>query len=470
MKESWIKKSNCCSSQLPCKECPSCVSCKKWADYVSRHRAGRGYVHFDERTSLGDYKTRSKVLNASWVAKHGFMPLISREIKRSKYVRKGGIAERKVKSPRIIRYCSHMDRCVYQRYAFLVGEAYESYAAEAGIDGSAIAYRNGKAKSTIDYAKSAFDFIASAGECVVLVADFESFFENVDHAALKRALCSVLNVKQLPDDYYAVFRNSTRYSCWDWKDLVALNGLEKSRSARKDLNSKDVVLDREVFRELAPTHSVRNDTGRGIPQGSPISSVLSNVYLAGLDQSVCRIVESCKGLYYRYCDDLFVAIPVVKGDVGVALEAANRVVAAIGECEGVSLQEDKTGFYLFGSQDGEGAFSKISSCGCVLDARSSIDYLGFSFDGTNRRIRAKAITQYHYKMRRKARTVAIQGKGARNLYGMYSRHARRLAGHRSFVDYAKKAHAVMHLNDPAADSIIRHDMEKIAKAINEQRA
>ena len=470
MKESWIKKSNCCSSQLPCKECPSCVSCKKWADYVSRHRAGRGYVHFDERTSLGDYKTRSKVLNASWVAKHGFMPLISREIKRSKYVRKGGIAERKVKSPRIIRYCSHMDRCVYQRYAFLVGEAYDSYAAEAGIDGSAIAYRNGKAKSTIDYAKSAFDFIASAGECVVLVADFESFFESVDHKVLKRAMCSVLNVKQLPDDYYAVFKNSTRYSCWDWKDLVVLNGLEKSRSARKDLNSKDVTLDREVFRKLAPTHSVRNDTGRGIPQGSPISSVLSNVYLAGLDQSVCRIVESCKGLYYRYCDDLFVAAPVVDGNVGGALEAANRVVAAIGECEGVSLQEEKTGFYLFRSQDGGGAISKISSCGSVLDAKSSIDYLGFSFDGTNRRMRAKAITQYHYKMRRKARTVAIQGKGARNLYGTYSRHARRLAGHRSFVDYAKKARAVMHLNDPAADSIIRHDMEKIAKAINEQRA
>lgn len=469
MKESWIKKSNCCPSRLPCEVCQSCASCKKWADYVSLHRAGKRYAHFDERTSLGDYKTRSKVLNPFWVAKHGFMPLISYEIKRSKFSRKGCNAERKVKSPRIIRYCSHMDRCVYQRYSFLLGEAYDRYAIETGIDGSAIAYRSGKSKSTIDYAKNAFDFIVSAGECVVLVADFESFFENIDHKILKRALCSVLNMQQLPDDYYSVFKNSTRYSCWDWKDIVALNGLEKSRSARKDLNCRDVILDREIFRRLAPAHSARNDSGRGIPQGSPISSVLSNVYLADLDQSVCRIVEGSKGLYYRYCDDLFVAIPVAEGDVRNALEAANRVIADIDTCEGVSLQEDKTGFYLFKSQDEGGAISKISNCGCTLDLKSCIDYLGFSFDGTSRRIRAKTITKYHYKMRGKARTVANQGRGARNLYGTYSRHARRLTGRGSFVDYAKKACGVMHLNDSAADSVIRRDMEKIAKAINEQR-
>lgn len=263
MKESWIKKSNCCPSRLPCEVCQSCASCKKWADYVSRHRAGKRYAHLDERTSLGDYRTRSKVSNPSWVAKHGFMPLISYEIKRSKFSRKGRNAERKVKSPRIIRYCSHMDRCIYQRYAFLLGEAHDCYAIEAGIDGSAIAYRSGKAKSTIDYAKSAFDFLVSAGECVVLVADFESFFENVDHKVLKRALC--------------------------------------------------------------------------------------------------------------------------------------------------------------------------------------------------------------YKMRRKARTVAVQGRGARNMYGTYSKHAHRLTGRGSFVDYTKKASDAMHLNDPAADSVIRRDMEKITKAINEQR-
>lgn len=374
-----------------------------------------------------------------------------------------------MKSPRIIRYCSHMDRCIYQRYAFLLGEAYDCYAIEAGIDGSAIAYRSGKAKSTIDYAKSAFDFLVSAGECVVLVADFESFFENVDHKVLKRALCSVLNMQQLPDDYYSVFKNSTRYSCWDWKDIVALNRLEKSRSARKDLNSRDVILNREVFRKLAPTHSIRNDSGRGIPQGSPVSSVFSNVYLADLDQSICRIVESSKGLYYRYCDDLFVAIPVAEGGVRAALEVANRVIADIGEYEGVSLQEDKTGFFLFESRDEGGIIAKISDCGFVLDPKSHIDYLGFSFDGTNRRIRAKAITKYHYKMRRKARTVAVQGRGARNLYGTYSKHAHRLTGRGSFVDYAKKASDAMHLNDPAADSVIRRDMEKIAKAINEQR-
>ena len=197
--------------------------------------------------------------------------------------------------------------------------------------------------------------------------------------------------------------------------------------------------------------------------------MLSNVYLEDLDQSVCGIVERCKGLYYRYCDDLFVAIPVAEDGVRAALEVANRIISDIDECEGVSLQKDKTGFYLFKSQDEGGTVSKISSCGRILDPESHIDYLGFSFDGTNRRIRAKTITKYHYKMRKKARTVAVQGRGARNLYGIYSRHARRLTGHGSFVDYAKIARNVMHLNDPEADSVVKHDMEKIAKAINGQR-
>ena len=41
---------------------------------------------------------------------------------------------------------------------------------------------------------------------------------------------------------------------------------------------------------------------------------------------------------------------------------------------------------------------------------SSINYLGFLFDGKNIKIRPRAITKYYYRMRRKARTIGRSNK------------------------------------------------------------
>lgn len=159
MNEKHLKWANCCSKDISCSACDSNATCSDWAIYLDGHRRAKGYCHFDLRTSLADSATRRKVLNPEWVSHHGFFPLIRYEQKRDKFGVSGGIAQVKHKEPRVIRYCSHLDRCVFQRYAFLFDEAYEAYIKPLRVGESVIAYRRGEGKSNIDHAKRAFDFI-----------------------------------------------------------------------------------------------------------------------------------------------------------------------------------------------------------------------------------------------------------------------------------------------------------------------
>ena len=85
-----IKWANCCNKEIVCIHCSNFESCKKWLAYVDKHCNRKGYAHFDARTSLADDKTRERVLDAQWVARHGFWPLIHTPLKWDKYVKSDG--------------------------------------------------------------------------------------------------------------------------------------------------------------------------------------------------------------------------------------------------------------------------------------------------------------------------------------------------------------------------------------------
>ncbi|WP_206214650.1 reverse transcriptase domain-containing protein [Adlercreutzia sp. ZJ242] len=373
------------------------------------------------------------------------------------------ISRRKVRD---IRYCAHIDRCVYQRYAFLIDAAYNRQVKNTPVDECAIAYRTNKGRSNIDYAKEVFSFIEKQESCVIVVSDFADFFEGVDHLFLKRALCEVLNCSVLPPDYYAVFKNSTRYSCWEWKDLLELNGLANDHSARKKMNERETILPYEIFKQQVKGKTTRNDTGHGIPQGSPLSAVLSNVYLKELDGDLSTLVGASGDLYRRYCDDVPMVLPVANGDVAGALSDAKRAYSLIASYPGVRVQQEKTKSLLFLRLGEVGSLFEVDRKGRVADKPTRLDYLGFSFDGANIRIRAKTVGKYYYRMGRKARVAVRQGRGFERLYARYSEKSWDIDGKGSFVDYAKRAMGAMDLEDPTALSIAKHSMEKIAKARN----
>ena len=447
------KEYNQCQQPISCHNCSSNQICQAWVDFVKHHNDTKPYAHFDLRVSLSMPSIRKYVMDRTKIVTHSFYPFIHFEKKNSRYGKKGP------KKPRELYYCSHLDRCVYQRYAFLLNYLYNIWACENNIDDVAIAYRDSLGKNNIDFAKDAFDAIRSFPQCFILVGDFTNFFDNLEHQYLKKMMCEVLGVERLPQDYFSVFKNITRFSSWDWKDIVKAAGENiAERGVRKKINSKETVLTKEQFQKNKKDIK-KNISGVGVPQGSPISAVLSNIYMIKFDKDIKRYVTSKGGIYMRYSDDFIIVLPYER-DAEIA-DFTSYIFSYVESMKGlIDLQKEKTSCYTYKDE--------------VIyegDQPSSINYLGFLFDGKNIRIRPRAITKYYYRMRRKANTIGrsnwTSSKGrrisAKELYSIYSRNDEK----QTFIDYARKAKGILKLNDQEANALIKHHKRKIAMAIKE---
>lgn len=447
------KEYNQCQQPISCHNCSSNQICQAWVDFVKHHNDTKPYAHFDLRVSLSMPSIRKYVMDRTKIVTHSFYPFIHFEKKNSRYGKKGP------KKPRELYYCSHLDRCVYQRYAFLLNYQYNIWTCENNIDDVAIAYRDSLGKNNIDFAKDAFDAIRSFPQCFILVGDFTNFFDNLEHQYLKKMMCEVLGVERLPQDYFSVFKNITRFSSWDWKDIVKAAGENiAERGVRKKINSKETVLTKEQFQKNKKDIK-KNISGVGVPQGSPISAVLSNIYMIKFDKDIKRYVTSKGGIYMRYSDDFIIVLPYER-DAEIA-DFTSYIFSYVESMKGlIDLQKEKTSCYTYKDE--------------VIyegDQPSSINYLGFLFDGKNIRIRPRAITKYYYRMRRKANTIGrsnwTSSKGrrisAKELYSIYSRNDEK----QTFIDYARKAKGILKLNDQEANALIKHHKRKIAMAIKE---
>lgn len=447
------KEYNQCQQPTSCHNCSSNQICQAWVDFVKHHNDTKPYAHFDLRVSLSMPSIRKYVMDRTKIVTHSFYPFIHFEKKNSRYGKKGP------KKPRELYYCSHLDRCVYQRYAFLLNYQYSIWACENNIDDVAIAYRDSLGKNNIDFAKDAFDAIRSFPQCFIFVGDFTNFFDNLEHQYLKKMMCEVLGVERLPQDYFSVFKNITRFSSWDWKDIVKAAGENiAERGVRKKINSKETVLTKEQFQKNKKDIK-KNISGVGVPQGSPISAVLSNIYMIKFDKDIKRYVICKGGIYMRYSDDFIIVLPYER-DAEIA-DFTSYIFSYVESMKGlIDLQKEKTSCYTYKDE--------------VIyegDQPSSINYLGFLFDGKSIRIRPRAITKYYYRMRRKANTIGrsnwTSSKGrrisAKELYSIYSRNDEK----QTFIDYARKAKGILKLNDQEANALIKHHKRKIAMAIKE---
>ncbi|MGI0130893.1 MAG: group II intron reverse transcriptase/maturase [Thermoplasmata archaeon] len=109
---------------------------------------------------------------------------------------------------------------------------------------------------------------------------------------------------------------------------------------------------------------------RGTPQGSPLSPLLANVYLDGLDkawkESGLTSRESADAHLVRWADDFVI---LAKGDVGKAKEALDAIVVNLG----LTLSAEKTR---------------------VVDAEEGFDFLGFHFQRRYSAERGKRVTRW----------------------------------------------------------------------------
>lgn len=367
----------------------------------------RGYPHFDR--SLADQTANALATSPSSVVSHSFHPFLAFKIARRRYKKQEDGGRLISNKPREVAAASHADAAILSYYTWLLKPAYEDAVAEARIGDSVIAYRKFiPAKCNIHFAMEAFQEIERRGQCQALALDIEGFFDNIPHEPLKKAWANLLKESRLPNDHYAVFKAITKWAKVD-RDLV-YEALGIGRNKQGRLSSQEPLCSAAEFRKAIRGGGLvkqgwkgSGSDCRGIPQGSPISALLSNVSMLEFDKTVHAACTQLDIYYRRYSDDILIigrkdAVQRVRSCMEHELQAL-----------GMSFNDGKA---LVADFDRDGAGE--------LKSNRAFQYLGFTFDGQRVLIRPETLAKFAQRMkrgvesaRRAARSAGRRGQSAR---------------------------------------------------------
>ena len=280
-------------------------------------------------------------------------------------------------------YASHRDACIFSRYAALLGDALDGYYRTRQLTDCVIAYRQ-LGQANYNFAADVQSFALKTTPCMVLCLDVSDFFGSLDHRLLKMRLKRILGVSELPDDWYLVFKRLTRYS---WINIVDLKANVKFSERIKAHSRAPIATIEEILAAGIPIR--RNLNPAGIPQGTPISSALSNLYMMDFDQDSYNFCESIGGLYRRYSDDILVICPV-----DMSVEAEQFLSERIAR-EQLKINADKTSRTLFDP----------SKPNCA-------QYLGFNLSPSGATIRESSLSRQWRKLRRSLKKIRAIGEAA----------------------------------------------------------
>lgn len=394
----------------------------------------RGYLHFDSPVS---FKTAQKLVNSPRrVATHAFYPLIHYDIRSFKvYLNAENEIERKWKS-RQIKYASHLDSHIYSYYSWLLSALYEKQVKQRGLDKNVLAFRS-LGKNNIDFANDAFEIIRKTGKCSAVGLDITGFFDNLNHQKLKAIWADLLGEAKLPFDHFAVFKSLTKYVFVEREALFKALGISKNNPK----NGRYRACTAKEFRDTIRSGGLieKNKNNYGIPQGSPISALLSNIYMLDFDEKMKIAVEAEGGHYFRYCDDMLFITKTIFRDQ-IETHALNEIKQL--KLEINSKKTERRDFYRYGGQ-------------LRCKDNKSLQYLGFTYDGERKLIRSAALAKFSNRMKagvrlakktvsRKNHELMIEGKAPteklrkKKLYERYSH-----LGNRNFLKYGYRAAKTM---------------------------
>lgn len=389
-----------------------------------------GYPHFDRPISLRSAQLIVK--DPHQVARHSFYPFVEFTVQTFKLKQDAVTSKvKRVGKKRPIAYASHVDSHIYSYYCLQLSKLYESAVSQHGLGKAVLAFRT-LGKSNVDFAANAFEVIKNKGDCYVLAFDISGFFENLDHVILKRMWARILSSSLLPDDHYAIFKSLTKYSKVELDALYKLLGY----SLNNKLSVPGRLCSAEQFRSIVRSGSKLvsvNKKAKGIPQGSPLSALLSNIYMLEFDIVLNSFVGERGGAYFRYCDDILVILPPEAGQAEEDL-----IMSEITKLK-LEIQPAKTDRVRFSR----------SASGDILGTKP-LQYLGFLFDGKKIFLRSASLARYLQKMRRGVR-VAKATMNKRNLAretrgeastllfrkSLYNRYSH--LGRRNFLTYGYSA-------------------------------
>jgi hypothetical protein len=379
------------------------------------------FPHFDQPLEFETAKSR--VEDEAWVASRSFWPFLGFEDRKRRFRTINGERVADTKS-RPIKYCSHVDGYVFAYHANLLQTAYEKYISGTKFGPSVIGYRRGIG-TNIDMAHAAFVEVARRRRAAAICLDIKSFFDNIDHRLLKKNIELVLGVDRLSPSWFSVYRAMTRYAWVDAEQVQKRLEIDPSKPPRPLCSATDfrqkVRGDGGAFSRLISI----NEDRHGIPQGSPISSVFSNVFMIGFDNAVYTYVTKLGGSYRRYSDDIMIiCAPRYQSRV------VNFVRQEIGKLgDEIKLSEDKTEISIFERK------RKVNSCD------RPITYLGFTFDGRRILLRGRTLSRYYRRMSYATRHAAIKAdsEGSASVYKRKLYRDFSHLGTDNFYSYAKRS-------------------------------
>lgn len=415
----------------------------------------KGYLHFDTRKK--DYWSYvNTIKDSKWIEKHAFYPFIHYEKEKIKF----NGTELIKKPPRDIRYSSHIDRYIYEYYNYILSEKYNTFAKNNGINKVAIAYRNNLNKSNIDFSYEVFKFLNEQESAFILVSDFKSFFDSLNHKYLKEKLKQVLNVETLPIEYYKIFKNVTKYSYIEYTDILKMLNM-----THKELinTKKEKIIDNPIdFRKFKNETVKRNNNNYGIVQGSAISATLANVYMIDIDKQINNLITTNNGIYKRYSDDIIIIIP----NISKANQIYKEIMQLIIQIPNLNLSEDKTKCFVKNN-------NKINQIDLktwkYCKYNTVINYLGFSYDGEKTKITEKAVSKYYRKMYSRIKTINRWSDirkiniGRRKIYKQYSYLGKNKPSG-NFLSYVDRSNLVYN-NLGDFNSQVKHSWKYMSKKL-----
>jgi Reverse transcriptase (RNA-dependent DNA polymerase) len=381
------------------------------------------YPHFDSDISAAEAEIF--VQNPTAVTSHGFYPFMRYTERWNKWAKKG---EKGAPKERPIRYAARRDSYILSYYRHLLSIRYEPLLHQFDLDDVVLAYRRipdgqtGRGKCNIHFARDAFQKIIELGQCSVVALDISSYFESLDHALLKTKWQMLLGVNRLPDDHHYVFKSITKYAFVDKLEVYERLGFFGDKidpksgqkikgflKSYKDIPRPQICSPADFREKIAGAGAQKSiikchDKEFGIPQGSPISDLLANLYLIDFDREMHAEARRLGGHYSRYSDDILIILPGL-GSIGQqAMQFAQRHIAKYGN--EIKIKNSKSYIYEFSPAASSGLnFHRV--LGTEGQGKNGLEYLGFRFDGKKVYIRDATLSNLWRKITRKAKKEAV---------------------------------------------------------------
>ncbi len=411
----------------------------------------RGYRHLD--LPVNEAFAR-KVMEPNFVTKHSFLPLIHYSKIEKRYKKDPETGARSIdEKSRPIKYASHRDACILAYYAYLLNQVLELNYRTSGLSDSVIAYR-ALGQGNYDFSAEVFAFAKSKAPVTILAFDVTGFFDNLDHLLLKQRLKAALGVASLSDDWLKVLRTITAFHYVDLEELKA----HPTFAPRLALRSKERIASVEEIKaagiKFHANPEIAKGNKRGIPQGTPISAAVSNLYMMDFDKAAQTYCEGIGALYRRYSDDIIV---VCDPSQAATVEAEiMRLIAA----ERLEIAPHKT------------ERTEFADTGYVPRLSRAAQYLGFTLYEDGPAIRASSLSRQWRKMRRamkRVRRVAVAKIAAglsdkahtKRLYRRFShlkvRDAEGVRTIRNFSSYGRRSAAAFGGDEKITDQVKRFE-------------